>query len=50
MKRSDKLGARYTLLLGENEIRERKAFLRNMKGGSQDPVGLDDMEKQLCRC
>ena len=47
MKRSDKLGARYTLLLGENEIRERKAFLRNMKGGSQDPVGLDDMEKQL---
>ena len=47
MKRSDKLGARYTLLLGENEIRERKAYLRNMKGGTQDPVGLDDMEKQL---
>ncbi len=47
MKRSDKLGARYTLLLGENEIRERKAFLRNMKGGTQDPIGLDDMERQL---
>lgn len=47
MKRSDKLGARYTLLLGENELKERKAFLRNMKGGSQEPVGLDDMENQL---
>ena len=47
MKRSDKLGARYTLLLGENEIKERKALLRNMKGGSQDSIGLEDMEKQL---
>ncbi|HPI55829.1 MAG TPA: histidine--tRNA ligase [Syntrophales bacterium] len=47
MKRSDKLGARYTLLLGENEIRDGKAFLRNMKGGSQNPVSLDDMERQL---
>ncbi len=47
MKRSDRLGSRYTLLLGENEIREGKAALRNMKDGSQVPVALDDMERQL---
>jgi histidyl-tRNA synthetase len=47
MKRSDRLGARYTLLIGENEIREGKALLRNMKDGSQGSIGLKDAEAQL---
>jgi histidyl-tRNA synthetase len=47
MKRSDRLGARYTLLIGENEIREGKALLRNMKDGSQGAIGLEDVEGHL---
>jgi histidyl-tRNA synthetase len=42
MKRSDKLGCRYTLILGERELQEKKALLRDMKGSDQQPVGLDD--------
>ena len=47
MKRSDRLGAGYTLLIGENEIREGKALLRNMKDGSQGSIGLEGAEAQL---
>jgi histidyl-tRNA synthetase len=42
MKRSDKLGCRYTLILGERELKEKQALLRDMKGSDQQPVGLDD--------
>ena len=34
MKRSDKLGCRYTLILGERELQEKKALLRDMKGAA----------------
>jgi len=47
MKRSDKLGCRYTLILGERELRERKALLRDMKDSSQQPLGLDDAEDAI---
>jgi len=47
MKRSDKLRCRYTLILGERELQEKKALLRDMKDSSQQPVGLDDAENIL---
>jgi histidyl-tRNA synthetase len=47
MKRSDKLRCRYTLILGERELQEKKALLRDMKDSSQQPVGLDDAETTL---
>ena len=47
MKRSDRLRCRYTLILGERELQERKALLRDMKDSSQQPMGLDDAEKTL---
>jgi histidyl-tRNA synthetase len=41
MKRSNKLGCRYTLLLGEQELKEKKAALRDMKESTQQPIDLD---------
>jgi len=47
MKRSDRLKCRYTLILGERELQEKKALLRDMKDSTQQPVGLDAAEKEL---
>jgi histidyl-tRNA synthetase len=47
MKRSDKLRCRYTLILGERELQEKKALLRDMKDSAQQPVGLEDAESTL---
>ena len=47
MKRSDKLRCRFTLILGESEIRQRSALLRDMRAASQETVGLDGIETHL---
>ena len=45
MKRSDKLKARLTLILGENEIQDRTAELRDMASGTQEKISLDDFDQ-----
>jgi histidyl-tRNA synthetase len=47
MRRADKLGARYTLILGEDELNKGRAFLRNMQDKSQEEVSLADLERIL---
>lgn len=42
MKYADKLGALYTVVLGDNELETRKAQLKNMKDGTLTEVSLDD--------
>ncbi len=41
MKRSDKLNCRYTLIIGDNEIAERRANLRDMAKKHQVAVDID---------
>lgn len=41
MKYADKLGAKYSLVLGDNEIAENKANLKNMRTGEQKEIPLD---------
>lgn len=41
MKYADKIGARYTLILGDNELAAGVAQLKNMETGEQTPVDLD---------
>jgi histidyl-tRNA synthetase len=43
MRRADKLKARYTLILGEGEIRKGKAVLRNMEDKSQEEILIHDL-------
>ena len=42
MKYSDKIGASFTMVLGDNEISSKTAKLKNMKTGEQTEVKLDD--------
>ncbi len=41
MKYANKIGADYTLIIGDSEIESGKAFLRDMKNSSQEEVALD---------
>ena len=40
MKYANKIGAQYTLILGDSEIESGKAQLRNMMDGTQSEVEL----------
>ncbi len=42
MKYANKIGAEYTLIIGDSEIEAGKAQLRNMSDGSQNEVELDN--------
>lgn len=42
MKYSDKIGAEFTLVLGDNEINSKSAMLKNMKTGEQIEIKLDE--------
>jgi histidyl-tRNA synthetase len=49
MKRADKFQCAYTLILGEKELRERKAELRNMRQGTQETIRLDGIEETILK-
>jgi histidyl-tRNA synthetase len=42
MRRADKLKARYTLILGEEELKRKKAVLRNMGTKAQEEIPMGD--------
>ena len=42
MKYANKIGAKYTLILGESEVEAGRAQLRNMENGEQSEVSLSD--------
>jgi len=47
LKRADRLHCRYALLIGERELSERKAPLRNMAGGDQTLLDLEGIADAL---
>ncbi|MGQ9508521.1 MAG: histidine--tRNA ligase [Thermodesulfobacteriota bacterium] len=47
MRRADKLKVRYTLIIGEEELRKGKGVLRDMVNHSQEEVLLSDLVKIL---
>jgi histidyl-tRNA synthetase len=49
MKRADKLNSHYALMLGEREILEGKAELRDMKRGTQETLGLENLEGEIIK-
>ncbi|WP_265443871.1 histidine--tRNA ligase [Acetivibrio straminisolvens] len=46
MKYADKLGAKYSIVLGDDEIDSGKAVLKNMETGDQKEISLDTL---ICR-
>jgi histidyl-tRNA synthetase len=49
MKRANRLNSAFTLILGEREIGENRALLRNMRASAQEEVGLDDLEETIIK-
>ncbi len=49
MKRADKLSSRYALILGEREIMENKAEIRDMQKGTQETLSLEHLEDTITR-
>jgi histidyl-tRNA synthetase len=49
MRRADKFGARYVLILGEDELRSGTATLRDMEDGRQEEVPLSSIFEQLIK-
>jgi histidyl-tRNA synthetase len=47
LKAADKLGARYTLLLGQREALEGTIIVRDMQNGRQETVKLDKVVKEV---
>jgi histidyl-tRNA synthetase len=47
MKKADKSGVGYTLIIGEQEMKEGKAVLRNMQTKEQVPVSLTGILEEL---
>lgn len=43
MRRADKLGALYVLILGEEELKKGRAVLRNMANQSQEEIPLENL-------
>ena len=42
MKYADKIGAKYSLVLGDNELSDNKAKVKNMETGGQTELALDE--------
>ena len=47
MELANKLGARYTLIVGDNEIASGRYALKNMSSGEQEQVGRDEIARRL---
>ena len=42
MKYADKIGARFTMVIGDNELENGEAVLKNMRTGEKITMKLDD--------
>ncbi|OWZ83617.1 histidine--tRNA ligase [Natranaerobius trueperi] len=47
MKRANKLGVRYSLILGDEELQEGICQLKDMESGTQQSIPLDDLIERL---
>ena len=48
LRTANRLGARYALIIGENELNSRKAILRDMRESQQEEIDLDETVKKVC--
>ena len=47
MKYSNKVGAEYTVVLGDNELEENKAKLKNMSDGTENEISLENFSEEF---
>jgi histidyl-tRNA synthetase len=49
MRQADKRGVDWTILVGEDEMKENAATLKNMKGGEQQRVSINELVEKLIK-
>jgi histidyl-tRNA synthetase len=49
MKKADRLKCAYTVILGERELQENRALLRDMAASTQEEIGLDQLEEIILK-
>jgi len=49
LKRADKLGVKYTIIIGEEELSRGKVKVRDMKKSSEEEMNLEDVKKLAIR-
>lgn len=47
MKYADKIGAKFTLVLGDNEVESGKAVLKNMSNSAEKEIALGELTEEL---
>lgn len=47
MKAADRLQANYTIIIGEDEIKNNQVIIRNMKSGEQEEVTISNITERL---
>src|SRR6056297_2101332 len=47
MKSADRMNATYTVIIGENELENKKATVRNMKSGKEQEIDIDNLVKSI---
>ena len=49
LKQADRVSARYALIVGDTELSQGQAILKNMKEGTQETISLENFEEALIR-
>lgn len=49
LKRADRLGCAYTIVVGDNELANSTAIIKDMKSGMQDNVSFEDLAQLIKR-
>ena len=47
MREANKLGAKYVIIIGENELQQNQFELKDLTTGNQEKVGLDSIVKHM---
>ena len=47
MREANKLGAKYVIIIGENELQQNQAELKDLTTGNQEKVDLDSIVKHM---
>ncbi|PIU82810.1 MAG: hypothetical protein COS68_07340, partial [Elusimicrobia bacterium CG06_land_8_20_14_3_00_38_11] len=50
MRLADALGAKYAVIIGDEEIKNKKIILRDMKVQQQKEIGIDGAIEELKKC
>jgi histidyl-tRNA synthetase len=49
LRAANRLRARYVLIIGEQELKKKKLILKDMSGGRQEEIDLDEAVETICR-